>query len=1015
MTGVDTVCLWVGWSSLALLTLSHETSIAYDRPLHTFVAALGLAAFVLVGVARSKSIPALFVTSPARDAISSLPLNDGAKIPLDNARRQRYHARLRLPLLATATAAITARLEVHRQVSKATECMVSSVEVWLPLLLFVYDCVRTQRHHYLDSPSQDTAGLSARLKLVINRYVLRSRYRYLAPIAAVSLGCSILLSLWRPLNSTYICPITGRWQHWIPLLQICGLALDCGLAVLVYETITGADNPAASSGRSVELWGRSVELWSTAMFVSASLWATVGAVLYLLKPEWRRWLLLLDTPSFLDTSIAVFLQAILLSILAVSALHAIVVFGVLHLALTLTVVATLLPLTAFLWAFPDPFPPAPIVSLAFGISLIYLGWWTFHQINHALDPREPGPARPGLKLLVAVILIAPACFKQSSLRSHPIDFLLSEAEQSHQAYLRATELDLSLAQVVSRYKNRYGRTPPPGFDIWWEYATNRSTLILDEYDQIYEDLLPFWAVPPAEIRRQTGEMISNSWNEISGISIREGVAIVQENVLPTHRWMLEGVAVLINAFARYLPDMDLAFNLNDESRVAVPYNQLQSLRRQGEATKSFGTESWSPNRADGWQPATKEPGGDTVFRNLAFHNTFDQFGSVGCPPWSASRARSHIASQSSFCYSCAAPHTVGQFLSNWTLAADVCHQPDLAHLHGFYLSPAAFKAAHSLQPVFSQSKPHAYNDILYPSAWNYMDKVLYAPSEPIGKQGEADYKPGFPDPPFSEKARTLFWRGATSEGVSSGDHTWRGMARQRLIHLANNLTAHPHDDLTLLLPAAGPSMQADTAFTYTTVPSSSASSLGLSIDARVVDHISRCGLRDCPDQEAEFSPASVAIAEFQAHWQYKYLFDLDGAGFSGRFLPFLQSRSLPFKTALFREWYDSRLTAWKHFVPVDLRLHGVWSTLAYFAGVDGWIPSCAGGWWPGKRRVVWPPHDREAESIALAGREWSSRVLRKEDMEVYFFRLLLEWARITDDERMNLGFDVDIAVAADSK
>ncbi|RMZ85051.1 hypothetical protein DV738_g163, partial [Chaetothyriales sp. CBS 135597] len=944
---VDTLTLWVALSSAALVALSYETSIAYDRPLHTFVAALGLAAFALVSVTRARAIPALFVTSLAADTISSLPLNDGAKTPpLDSTKRQRYHARIRLPVLAAAVAALTIRLEVYRQVSKATECMVTSVEVWLPLLLFVYDGIRTQRHHYLDTlsaSSPNPAGLGARVKPVINRYILSPRSRYVAPVAAVSLGCSLLLSLWRPLNSTYICPITGRQQHSIPLLQVCGMFLDVVLAVLVYETTAaGADNSATSSGKNVELW-------SSAMFVSAFVWAIVGAVLYIVKPEWRRWLLLLDMPSFLDISMAIFLQALLLSILIISALHATVVFGIFTMSLSLTLVATLLPLTAFLWAVRDPFPPVPLATLAFGLFLIYLGWWSFHQIHHALDPRQPGPARCGLKLLLAVILIAPVCFKQSSLHSHPIDFLLSEAEQSHQAYLKAAELDISLAQVVSRYKDRYGRTPPPGFDIWWQYATNRSTLILDEYDQIDDDLLPFWAIHPAQIRQQTGDIISNPWNEISGISIRGGVAIVQENVLPTHRWMLEGVAVLINAFARYLPDMDLAFNLNDESRVAVPYNQLQSLRRQGEATKSFGTRSWSPNRADGWQPVTKEHSSETVFHDLAFHNTFHRFGSVGCPPSSASRARSHIASQSIFCYSCAAPHMLGQFLSNWTLAADICHQPDLAHLHGFYLSPAAFKASHSLQPVFSQSKPHPYNDILYPSAWNYMDKVLYAPSEPIGEQGQADYRPGFPDPPFSEKASTLFWRGATSEGVSSGDHTWRGMARQRLVHLANNMTAHPHDDVTLLLPAAGPT---------------SISSLGLSIDARVVDHISRCGgQRDCPDQEAEFSPASVATADFQAHWQYKYLFDLDGAGFSGRFLPFLQSRSLPFKTALFREWYDSRLTAWKHFVPVDLRLHGLWSTLAYFAG---------------------------AEAIALAGREWSSRVLRKEDMEVYFFRLLLE-------------------------
>ena len=89
--------------------------------------------------------------------------------------------------------------------------------------------------------------------------------------------------------------------------------------------------------------------------------------------------------------------------------------------------------------------------------------------------------------------------------------------------------------------------------------------------------------------------------------------------------------------------------------------------------------------------------------------------------------------------------------------------------------------------------------------------------------------------------------------------------------------------------------------------------------------------------------------------------------------------------------------AWKHFVPQDLRLHGLWSTLAYFAGVDGVVQG---------RRYKMEEHLKEGEEIALAGREWAGKVLRKEDMEIYFFRLLLEWGRLTDDRRTELGFAI---------
>ncbi|KAK4947270.1 hypothetical protein LTR28_007655, partial [Elasticomyces elasticus] len=124
-----------------------------------------------------------------------------------------------------------------------------------------------------------------------------------------------------------------------------------------------------------------------------------------------------------------------------------------------------------------------------------------------------------------------------------------------------------------------------------------------------------------------------------------------------------------------------------------------------------------------------------------------------------------------------------------------------------------------------------------------------------------------------------------------------------------------------------------------------------------------------------------------------YLLDLDGAGFSGRFLPFLQSHSLPIKAALFREWYDSCLTPWLHFVPLDSRGHGFWATLGYFVGLKG--------------NDLAKAHETEAEAIAEKGREWAGKVLRKEDMEVYFFRLLLEWGRLTDDKRNELGFTME--------
>lgn len=95
------------------------------------------------------------------------------------------------------------------------------------------------------------------------------------------------------------------------------------------------------------------------------------------------------------------------------------------------------------------------------------------------------------------------------------------------------------------------------------------------------------------------------------------------------------------------------------------------------------------------------------------------------------------------------------------------------------------------------------------------------------------------------------------------------------------------------------------------------------------------------------------------------------------------------------------MTAWKHFVPIDIRFHGLWSTLAYFHGVKA--SEGKGG-----RKAVAEMKARmeEGERIAEEGREWVGKVMRKEDMEIYFYRLLLEWARLTDDARDDIGFSM---------
>ena len=575
----------------------------------------------------------------------------------------------------------------------------------------------------------------------------------------------------------------------------------------------------------------------------------------------------------------------------------------------------------------------------------------------------------------------------STVNYHPIDLLIYDAQVSHQIYLNQSSTSKTLEEAAKTYRARYSRHPPPGFGHWYKYATDRESVIIDDFDTIDRDLTPFWALSPEQIRERTWQMMSNPWHDASGLRIRNGKveASPSKFMMPTHAWMLDGLVRMISTFAPWLPDMDLAFNVNDECRVAVPFEAMQDLRRAAEPRIGLDRQvdnSFSIGRANGWRILPDEPKTDRVMREMSWQRILNEFGNAACPPGAPARTQRHV-DVGQLCKSCVAPQSMGGFLANWTLANDVCHQPDIARLHGMYVAPAAFKASHELYPIFSQSKVSGFNDILYPSAWNYMDKAQYAPTS------------DFPDPPFSDKNSTIFWRGATSEGFSSGGGQWKGMARQRFVHLANGLNGTDNTRHAMLTPyttAAG-----ERKLIYRNVPVSDLTA-SLATDVHVVEFIARCGGKDCPDQAHELAPL-VEPTDFQAHWNYKYLLDLDGAGFSGRFLPFLHSHSLPFKAAVFREWWDDRLTAWQHFVPLDIRGHGFWATLAYFAGVDGVL---------GGRKMVMEAHEKEAERIAEQGREFAGKVLRKEDMEIYFFRLLLEWGRLTDDRREEIGYAADL-------
>jgi hypothetical protein len=135
-------------------------------------------------------------------------------------------------------------------------------------------------------------------------------------------------------------------------------------------------------------------------------------------------------------------------------------------------------------------------------------------------------------------------------------------------------------------------------------------------------------------------------------------------------------------------------------------------------------------------------------------------------------------------------------------------------------------------------------------------------------------------------------------------------------------------------------------------------------------YIGQCDPGDC-DAQKEFFDVVEHVNQYDA-FDYKYLLDIDGNAFSGRYYAFLQSKSLVYKLAIFREWHDEWLKAWVHYVPLSLKGDEYVEAVRYFDQEE------AG-------RL-------QAKTIANDGREWSEKVLRNDDLEVWYFRLLLEYA-----------------------
>jgi len=575
-------------------------------------------------------------------------------------------------------------------------------------------------------------------------------------------------------------------------------------------------------------------------------------------------------------------------------------------------------------------------------GLVLLAYCTFSLIRASppapsfIPSPETRPYNPNTKIEPPLHVPITGTPKPAPKGSHPIWHLTTDAEREFEK-IKARQ-SRTLREAVTEYRKRYGMAPPPNFDKWWAFAQSKGTVLVDEFDSIHDLLTPFWGVKPSTIRARAREALGFD-NALMGMAIRDG-NITRAAGGPD--WQPAATRKMMDPFVQWLPDMDLAFNVHDEPRVVVQHDDMTRLVQTARSTtmaraSAVKTPKNEFSRTKGLSNGVEfEPTKLTRFNFFAHQPTWTH-SRMSCPP--ASPARRLEEDQMTDDVDKFGMGELG-FVYNQTAMSDICLSPSLRESYGFFDRPNAYNIVHDLFPIFSQSKISSYADIVYPSPWYHADRVKYDAAK---------------DEEWDKKTDKLYWRGSTTGGYSRNGG-WRRQHRQRFLAKINSV-----EQAKVL---ANEGNDYNQKWAVREVPRGEFKDI---LDV-FFSHIGQCDKPDC-DAQREFFDVKPA-APMETAYKYKHVLDLDGNAFSGRFYALLQSRSLVYKYALFREWHNEWIRPWAHYVPLSLQGEDWLEAVRFFA--------------------LEALGKKEAERVAMQSKEWAERVLRHEDMEVWFFRLLLE-------------------------
>lgn len=564
---------------------------------------------------------------------------------------------------------------------------------------------------------------------------------------------------------------------------------------------------------------------------------------------------------------------------------------------------------------------------------------------------------------------------------HPIERLVAQADDHFEELLR--KQTHGVVDAADAYRRRRGRHPPPFFDKWVAFAESKGSIIIEDFfDRIYDDLNPFWAVPPQEIRASTA-----GWPH--AIKVRNGVSSVTSD-----EWhFLKTYHSMVRELDGLLPDLDIPVNVMDEPRVLVPWDDIEFFMGSREESMKTQDPLANPgiNTYTPWDSISRK---DEL--TLALYGPYWNYFRAGCSPESGVK-------RLVMDYDVTKPPKFPEewpngayhgFVSNWTLAKDPCAHPHLRNMHGAFVEPISQSTSSKLIPVFGGYKLSVNNDILMPTPYYWEDD-----DRQVSKLVSV---------PWEKKRDEVAWRGMASGGRNRLEN-WTRFHRHRFVSMMNGTQVEQTEQrlasMEPLPPARRPLEEGDEGrpnIDYEIpqnfpMPNHQLYPLKTHKAGKLADWIRSFSNVAFTDLLC-FPMESAGSCEYTDRWykrrqpmsmqhlsKHKIIPDIDGNMASERFRQVLQSNSAAMKATIWNEWHDARLTPWKHFVPMDNTYADAWALLEFLF-----------------------EHDDYARAVGRESQWWAEQALRKEDMVVYTYRLLLEFARVADPRRQEMGYSDDL-------